>query len=469
MTAKIGLVFGRFNLIHPGHFRLFRFAKNFCDVLCAGLENNETSQDLRPYSDRERDLNAISLIDTVVGYACIAELLEDVTPDIIVRGHEFSSTSHDEEDALKASDIKVVFMSADERYDVKTLQLEIPRPTEVYEQEFKDRHNISLANIDRNFSSADKIKGLVCGEIIIDEYIESVPVGMSQEDKNVVYSIGDSERFLGGAGIVAAHCAGLGADVHILSVMGDDEDSRFARKKLDSFGVSADLIIEQSRRSIRKSRFIWQDRPIFRASHVDSHIIDDETKSTFFNIFSEKCALLNFVILSDFNYGVLPNDLVSELIRIAREKKTFIAADCQMSSQAGDLKKYTGVDLICPTEFEARSALKDFDSGVAYLGQKLRDELQVNSVILTLGASGLLIFSSSEGPYSVERLMPFSSQAVDVSGAGDSLLAAVTHSLVAGLDLFSAAYLGSLAAGIQVSRRGNWPLQSRFWRTEITD
>lgn len=464
MKKTAALVFGRFNLIHAGHFRLFHFARTFCDTLYVGLLTDDKARGLRPFKDRVRDLSAISLIDQVIPYTNVLTLVKDVSPEVVIRGHEFKSAVDHEAEALDRSGVKVVFMSADERYDMKVVYAETDSKEGAYEENFRRRYNVNPDSITAALSRTSPLKGAVIGEIIVDEYVDATPIGMSQEDKNIVYSIGHSSCHLGGAGIVAAHCAGLGASIEFISTVGDDDDHQFALSRLEAFGVRSTLIVEKARRSIRKTRFLWDDRAIFRASLIDSHLIDDASQQQMAAAFSQSSKELDFLILSDFNYGILPNELVYELKQIARENEMFIAADCQISSQTGDWKKYSGVDLICPTEYEARVALRDFDSGVAYLGQKLRDELEVENLILTLGKSGLLIFCGDGAQFSVEKLEPYASRVVDASGAGDSLLASASYLMAAGLDVYTAAYVGSIAAGLQLSQRGNSPLEHEFWK-----
>ena len=129
-----------------------------------------------------------------------------------------------------------------------------------------------------------------------------------------------------------------------------------------------------------------------------------------------------------------------------------------------ELNKYKGITLATPTEFEARSAIKDFDSGLAYLGEKLRDKLEAEHLILKLGSDGALIFTSVDGRDYIEKIPAFNfGEVVDTSGAGDSLLATASLALSSSDDIFLSAFLGSVAAGKQVTRRGNIPLQHDFW------
>ena len=163
--------------------------------------------------------------------------------------------------------------------------------------------------------------------------------------------------------------------------------------------------------------------------------------------------------------GYIENQLICKnIMAYAKKKNIPVSVDCQISSQTRDLKKYLGAKLVTPTEVEARSALKDFDCGIAYLGGKLREELEAEHLILKLGTNGALIFTELDGLVRVENIPALAiEKVVDTSGAGDSMMAVATLTLAASNSIFMAVYLGSLAAGLQLTHRGNTPLSKNFW------
>ena len=89
---------------------------------------------------------------------------------------------------------------------------------------------------------------------------------------------------------------------------------------------------------------------------------------------------IDLLILSDFSYGVLTNEVTTELIKIAKLNGLVIAADSQTSSQLGDLSQFSNVNLVTPTETEARLELKDQVSGLAFIADKLRSKINSNSL-----------------------------------------------------------------------------------------
>jgi len=108
----------------------------------------------------------------------------------------------------------------------------------------------------------------VVGDLIVDEYISCDPLGMSQEDPTLVVKPVDSKRFVGGAGIVAAHAAGLGARSTLLSVAGVDQEASFARAALGQAGVDTHFLDDGNRPTTLKTRYRCQRKTLLRASRL---------------------------------------------------------------------------------------------------------------------------------------------------------------------------------------------------------
>jgi bifunctional ADP-heptose synthase (sugar kinase/adenylyltransferase) len=176
--------------------------------------------------------------------------------------------------------------------------------------------------------------------------------------------------------------------------------------------------------------------------------------------FDEIVGHCDLLVFSDYNYGCLPQPLVDELMARARSAGLCITADSQSSSQMGDVSRFRGVDLLTPTEHEARVSLREQDDGLVVLAERLRATSDAANIVLKLGAEGALLhFIGSEGEYQTDRIPSLNLLPQDVAGAGDSLLVTASMALAVGASAWVAAYLGSVAAAIQVGRVGNVPLR----------
>ena len=139
-----------------------------------------------------------------------------------------------------------------------------------------------------------------------------------------------------------------------------------------------------------------------------------------------------------------------------------MAADSQSSSQIGNISRFKNMDLLTPTEYEARIALRDRDVGLPVLVENLRRESLGKKILLKMGDDGLLVHGEevrdSVKSFYTDRVPALNKMPIDVAGAGDSMLVAASLAMVSKATIWEMAYLGSLIAAIQISRVGNTPI-----------
>jgi bifunctional ADP-heptose synthase (sugar kinase/adenylyltransferase) len=209
---------------------------------------------------------------------------------------------------------------------------------------------------------------------------------------------------------------------------------------------------------------------LLKISHLSQDKVSNAIQNQILSEFKKIAPEIDLLILSDFSYGVLTRETTSELIRIAKLNDLIIAADSQTYSQLGDLSQFSNIDLLTPTEMEARIELKDQVSGLAVIAEKLRTKINAQSIIIKLGADGLVMSGvKSDGSHlSLDALPSFNLSPIDVSGAGDSILAAASLAITVEDNLAKASLIGSLAAAIQIGRVGNIPIEKEKIRSMIS-
>lgn len=313
------------------------------------------------------------------------------------------------------------------------------------------------------------IRVCVVGDLIVDEYISCQPLGMSQEDPTIVVTPIDSTRFIGGAGIVAAHAAGLGAQVQFVSVTGADAQRVFASTELAAAGVSACLLSDDSRPTTLKQRFRCKGKTLLRVSHLHQGAIPIPLQDSLLSKLEEVIDQVDLLVFSDFNYGCLPQPLVDKLVAMAKARDVMVAADSQSSSQVGDISRFQGMDLLTPTEHEARLATRNREDGLVVLAESLRQRSGAGNILLKMGEEGLLVHAGGggDGDWLTDRVGALNVAPRDVAGAGDSLLIASALSMASGASIWEAACLGSLAAAVQVGRVGNTPMRTNDLLREL--
>lgn len=458
-------VSGKFRVIHSGHIRLFRLAKELAEELVVALDVATLDSD--DIAWRLQALKNIDFVSRVVTYEDNVDvLLQTEKPNIVVKGSEFAQIHNSEEEILKRWGGRLIFSSGDsffserdmiftENEDLLSKAFPLPR-------EFMQRHNISKNRLQEILGSFGKINVCVIGDLIVDEFINCHPLGMSQEEPTVVVTPIDKKRFLGGAGIVAAHCSLLGAQTTLLTICGDDEAGQWSKEKIAEYGIHMIAPIDSTRPTTLKQRFRSGSQILLKLTHLRKDDLSADLENTLISNFEKCIESADVVIFSDFSYGVLTKKLVAEALRISKSRGVFISADSQSSSQIGDLSRFRDVDLVTSTEREARLELKDETNGLVVIAEKLRSILMAKNILLKLGGDGVIIHGTNiEGNLlSTDQVPALNNFLVDTSGAGDSLLAATSLSLASEATIYEATLLGSVVAAIQIGRIGNTPVTS---------
>jgi rfaE bifunctional protein kinase chain/domain len=471
---RVVFVSGNFNIIHPGHLRLLRFAKECGDCLVAGILDNNVPGSFIDEKLRLEGLQAIAWVDyAFILHESPVAFIEKLKPAFVVKGKEHEERENPEKDVLNQYGGKLLFGSGEISFSsiglMKTEWKELSVSSIKKPADYPHRHQFSFGEL---IEISDRMKGLkvcVLGDTIVDEYITCDALGMSQEDPTIVVTPVAWEKFIGGAGIVALHARGLGADVQFFSVTGKDEIAKYAKTKLESLGVNTHLFQDESRPTTLKQRFRARQKTLLRVSHLRQHSISVEIRERFYKEISDILAGIDLVIFSDFNYGCLPQTLVDQVASICEQKGIMMVADSQSSSQVGDVSRFKKMTLVTPTEREARFAVHDFESGLVVLAEKLKKKSVANNVIITLGEEGVLIHAETEkeSDWLTDRLPAFNTAPKDASGAGDSFLTCTSMAMAVGADIWKSAYLGSLAAACQVGHIGNIPLTPKDIKSEI--
>ena len=460
------LITGVFNVLHPGHLKLFRFAKKYADELHVGVVSDKDSNK-KIYLNEKLRLEALknnTLVNkSFIFRSNVKTLIEKIKPDYIAKGKEFEGRFNPEKEVVEKYGGKIIFNSGVSTLsgsDLVKKEMEAIDSKIVFPRDYLSRHSINNLSIKKILNKFSKLNICIFGDLIIDEYISSQALGMSREDPTIVVSPMNKKKFIGGSGIVACHASNLDAKVNYFSVSGEDEQREFAIRKLNEFKVKHFIPLDKTRPTTFKQRYRVKQKTLFKVSDLGFHNIDEriveKVKKKFKSTINKSS--IDLIIFSDFNYGFLTNNLIDYVTNIAKEKKIKIIADCQTSSQYGNILKYDFTNLITPTETEARVSLHDYESGIVDLIHKMQNQSKFENVFLKLGNEGFLIQNNNQNTFHTDKMDALNLNPIDVAGAGDSLLTFAGMAIASGASIWEAAYLGALAASVQVSRLGNVPI-----------
>jgi rfaE bifunctional protein kinase chain/domain len=458
------LVSGVFNVLHPGHIRLFRYAKECGDTLIVAVQSDDSCE--HPIHVEKDFRLEMVLSNNYVDEAfltneSIIEIVQRIRPNILVKGREFENEINPEECILKSYGGEIVFDSGDAIFSSLDLMQKVDKCSIELPIDYMDRHNITRPSLLSCIDKFSEIRVAVIGDLIMDEYITCDPIGMSQEDPTIVVTPIDNSIFIGGAGIVSAHASGLGAKVDFITVVGDDPMHKNASKELESARVNSFLMLDKHRPTTFKQRYRCKGKTLLRVSHLHQRDISKSLQYELIRKIEKLINKIDLLVFSDFNYGVLTSYVVNRITKLAKIKGVFIAADSQSSSQIGDISRYNNVGLLTPTEREARIAMQDSNNGLIILSENLRNKTNADNILLKLGEEGVIIHANGDdsNDFLTDKIEALNPNPVDVSGAGDSMLIMASMVLSMGGSIWEAALLGSLAAGVQVGRLGNQPLK----------
>lgn len=295
------------------------------------------------------------------------------------------------------------------------------------------------------------IRLLILGDVMLDRFIYGEVERISPEAPVPVLSVARETAMPGGAANVARNIVSLGGAAILLGVVGDDEGGRRLTDLLDTTpGIDNAVLTVAGRPTTTKTRLVAENQQVVR--------VDSEVRTP---LGAEEAALLarfeaalsraDLVILSDYAKGVLSPSVLARAIAMARAAGKTVVAD----PKSTDLARYDGVSVITPNLGEAAKATglsgRDNAAAEAMAAAILSAAPGIGAVVITRSADGMTL---AERGGKVNHLPVTAREVSDVSGAGDTVVAALALALAAGADLPEAVTLANTAAGIAVGKRG---------------
>ena len=465
-SRRVVMCHGTFDIVHPGHIRHLHYAKQRGDVLVASITSDEhvSKGEGRPYVPLELRVANLAALE-MVDYVLIDENSEPLAniaslePEFFVKGFEYSAggvhpKSQQEMDAVSAYGGEFVFSPGDVVFSsTQLLEQHRPRLTLDKVATLLEAEGVTFDALRRTLEQMAGVTVHVVGDTIVDKYSYCTLLGTSTKTPTFSVSLDRSERFVGGAGIVAKHLRSLGALVAFTTVLGDDTSATFVAGDISSVDVQLNAAYDDHRPTTFKERFWAGGYKLLQVDTVDNSPLSARHVEQVADQIGQTKA--DLVVFSDFRHGLFHSDSIGHLVD-SIPKGAVKVADSQVSSRWGNILDFKGFDLVTPNEHEARFALGDQDSGVRHLAQRLITESQAKHLILKMGERGILAYRRpSATPRSFFYVDSFAENIVDTVGAGDALLATASLALVCSGDIVKSAILGNLAAAVACEHEGN--------------
>ncbi|MSP00701.1 MAG: D-glycero-beta-D-manno-heptose-7-phosphate kinase [Acetobacteraceae bacterium] len=305
-----------------------------------------------------------------------------------------------------------------------------------------------LAGIVRQFGRA---RVLVVGDVILDRYRIGDAHRLSPEAPIPVLRPRRQHDTAGGAANVAMNIATLGGHAILAGVIGDDDAGKVIVSLLrDANRVASALIVARDRPTTAKTRFIAGAQQLLRLDEETTAPLDPVSVAALLERVKDALRETDIVVLSDYAKGVLCDAVLEPLLTLIAARGKPVIAD----PKRPDFRAYRGVTVLTPNELEVRAATNIdalFDTEADRAGRAALEATRGEAVLVTRSAKGLTLARRDKPALH----FPARARAVaDVSGAGDTLVAALAVAMAAGASLTDAAMLANVTAGISVGKPG---------------
>jgi D-beta-D-heptose 7-phosphate kinase/D-beta-D-heptose 1-phosphate adenosyltransferase len=294
---------------------------------------------------------------------------------------------------------------------------------------------------------------LVVGDLMLDDFVYGEVSRISPEAPAPVLAVSRSEMVAGGAGNVARNLAALGARCVFVGVVGEDEAGRRLASDLASAPrIEAHLVVDPARPTTRKTRYVSEHHSthLLRADWELAAPVDAATEQALIAQALAALPRVGAVVLSDYAKGVLTPGLIAAVIAAARKAGKPVIVD----PKRFDVTVYHGATLITPNRQEltvatGRDATTDDDAALA--AEELRQKVGATAVLVTRSEQGMTLVADGEAPVHVPA---YAVKVLDVSGAGDTVVAVLAAMLASGAGFEPAMRAANAAAAVVVGKRG---------------
>ena len=461
---------GCFDVLHPGHIDLLERARSLGDRLVVGLNSDASVRALKgpgrpliPQEERALMLRALRSVDEVIIFdeTTPERLIEVLLPDVLVKGGDWPID-------------KIVGAEAVLRRGGRVISLPFQLPystTGLIRRIAASSHPFPAAAVPPGSPGPmilDSFRGrriLVLGDIMLDRYWFGTVRRISPEAPVPVINKNGNALAPGGAANVAANIASLGGIPLLVSTMGSDDAGRELRGVLEEQGIGLEhLVVEPERPTTIKTRIIAQNQQVVRVDEEGTTPAGPSVRARIAETVSALLPSVDLLVISDYGKGLVLPDLAGQVIQMAKGLGCRVVVD----SKAADYSPFKGAYLLTPNRAEAARAarISGDDPGSVVAGTRLLEDLSVEAVLITQSGAGMTLFERGREPIHFPTL---ARTVYDVTGAGDTVVAAISLALAGGAGLAITAELANLAGGIAVEQLGTTAVTQDQLRYALRD
>src|SRR5271157_1320810 len=451
---------GVFDLIHPGVINHLNDAKGQGDILIVTVikDKDVRKGPGRPiFHETLRAGNVASLEQ--VDYVCCVddetpfECVKKIKPDILAKGKSYKERDYVIRERLSQEEkdfyLEKCRIHETEGFSFSSSQI-INNFLDIYSEETKLFLNTfsrkySFDNISQKLNELRKLKVMIIGDGIVDEYHYCETMGKSPKSQLIVNKYLKHDVFAGGAFAIANHIAGLCDEVELITVLGaDDTREGFVLDNLKP-NVRTKFFYRDDGPTIVKKRYLnsYNKQKLFEVNFINDSFVPADCESQIMDYLQSKIAGFDLVLVSDFGHGLITDRIIKTIGELAKK----VAVNTQTNgANAGYnlITKYSNASFICLDDPEARLATQLKYADVRDVGKKLLLATKTEYLMITLGSEG-----------AINHTPAFASRVIDIIGAGDAFFSFAAPCFAFGMpvDLFS--FMGNAAGALAVQIVGN--------------
>tara|TARA_Y100001933_G_scaffold79091_2_gene80432 strand:- start:41 stop:985 length:945 start_codon:yes stop_codon:yes gene_type:complete len=301
-----------------------------------------------------------------------------------------------------------------------------------------------------NLKSSHQLKALVVGDFMLDHYIYGQSERMSPEaNVPVILPISD-EYILGGAANVISNLQSLNVDVTCMGILGDDQNGKKINSLLKKIGIqNSFFIISKDFPTTLKRRVYLSDKQFVRIDYEKKH--DDIFNNQLIETFEKFDKNFDFIILSDYNKGVLNKKLIDHIIEN-------VDVPVIVDPKKNNFNIYSRATIITPNLNELSLATNincDNKNNILSACNKVLNESKIKFIVATMGDKGMMVVGENFNKF----ISPIEIPNADVSGAGDTVVSSLSLSYIISNDIIYSSQVANIAASIAVSKKGTYAVK----------
>ena len=466
---KIVLCHGVFDLLHIGHIKHFKEAKELGDILVVTITPDRfvNKGPGKPFFKEQLRLEAIAALKDVdfvsLNTSSTAIIpIRKLKPDIYCKGSDYKDHTNDISGQIKNEIISVKKIGGKIVY-TDDITFSSGKLVNKYSNIYTDKQKSLISRIKKKFKflqikklieNFKKIKVLVIGETIIDQYVFCEALGKSGKEPVLAFRDLDTEEYLGGAAALSRHISSFCDKISLLSMVGEKGDYLKKIKSKLPKNINFKYIKKKNSPTILKRRFLdhVSKNKVLGVYKINDEILTKKQDRLFCNILKNILPKYDLVIVSDYGHGFISNKAASLICKYSK----YLALNAQINAANigyHSMRNYKNIDCVIINDREIHHEMRDRDSKIEPLMKKLSLKQNIENLIVTRGNMGAVLYNRKTNKFNL--CGAYTSTAVDKIGAGDAMLSIIALCLKCRFDKEVALLIASLAAAKSVETIGN--------------